>query len=72
MRIKEIVSQHRRDFTAVYACGHCGAERKGPGYDDANYHENIVPAMACSKCGKAGEPDGYAPRTPRHPEGVRL
>lgn len=27
MKIKEIISQNRRDFTAIYQCEHCGHER---------------------------------------------
>lgn len=33
MKIKEITSQHRRDFYAVYECEHCGDETTGYGYD---------------------------------------
>jgi len=29
MKIKKIVSQHRRDFIAIYECEHCGHEEKG-------------------------------------------
>lgn len=54
MRIKTKVSQHRRDFQAVYVCEHCGYERKGSGYDDANFHQNVIPAMVCPECGAAG------------------
>ena len=57
MRIKQIVNQHRRDFTAIYECGYCGHEHKGGGYDDAYFHQNVVPEMKCRECGKAGEPD---------------
>lgn len=28
MKIKEIKSQHRRDFFAIYVCEHCGNETK--------------------------------------------
>lgn len=43
MKIKTIESQHRRDFYAIYECEHCGHEHKGSGYDDANFHQNVVP-----------------------------
>ena len=56
MKIKEIKSQHRRDFTAVYLCEHCDHEYEGSGYDDANFHENVVPNFKCPVCEKsAGE-----------------
>ena len=53
MRIKKITSQHRRDFQAIYECEHCGAEHQSYGYDDANFHQRVIPAMKCEKCGKA-------------------
>ena len=68
MRIKEIVSQHRRDFTAVYECEHCGATEKSGGYDDANFHQNVIPSMVCKSCGKKA-PDNYRPLTTKYPEG---
>lgn len=58
MKITVILDQHRNDFTATMKCEHCGAEEKlTTGYSDANYHENVIPAMPCKSCGKnrAGE-----------------
>jgi len=52
MKIKEILKQHRRDFTAIYICENCGAEQKSYGYDDRNFHDNVIPNMKCDKCGK--------------------
>lgn len=67
MRIKEIVRQHRRDFTAVYECEHCGNTSLGGGYDDRNFHHNVIPAMSCEKCKKtAGE--NYQPRATKYAE----
>ena len=68
MRIKTITSQHRRDFQAIYECEHCGAEQKGSGYDDANFHQNVVPQMKCEQCGEVA-PDNYRPLTTKYPEG---
>jgi ribosomal protein L37AE/L43A len=71
MQIKKIIDQHRRDFTAVYVCEHCGAEETGPGYDDANFHKNVVPEKVCKVCGlKAGS--GYRPLATRYPEGFQV
>lgn len=68
MKIKTIISQHRRDFRAVYECEHCGHEHTGRGYDDANFHQNVIPGMWCPKCErKAGE--NYRPLTTKYPEG---
>ena len=53
MRVKEVLSQSRNDFTAMMVCEHCGAEHKNTcGYFDANYFENVIPAMHCPDCGK--------------------
>lgn len=60
MKIKAITSQSRRDFWAIYECEHCGAEEKGYGYDDSNFHKNVIPKMACKKCGKKS-PENYRP-----------
>ncbi len=66
MKIKTITDQHRRDFTAIYECEHCGHEKKGHGYDDANFHENVIPAMKCDKCGEVA-PTEYRPLATKHP-----
>lgn len=71
MKIKTITSQHRRDFRATYECEHCGHEHEGGGYDDANYHENIIPAMLCPKCEKKS-PEDYRPMATKYPEGVQI
>lgn len=55
MHIKEMISQHRRDFTAIYECEHCKATKKKGGYDDSNFHRNVIPAMECEKCGKKAD-----------------
>ena len=52
MKIQKITSQNRRDFTAVYECEHCGATETGYGYDDDNFHRNVIPAMKCKQCAK--------------------
>lgn len=71
MRIKEITDQHRRDFTAIYECEHCGETKRGSGYDDAYFHQNVIPAMECSKCEKTAS-DTYRPLTTKYPEGVTI
>lgn len=69
MRIRKIVSQHRRDFTAIYECEHCGSEEKGHGYDDDNFHRNVVPKKTCKSCGKSA-PDDYQPLGTKYPADV--
>lgn len=71
MRIKEIVSQYRRDFTALYECEHCGHEFKSSGYDDANFHQNVVPNFQCEKRGKsAGE--NYRALSTKYPAEMQM
>ncbi|HLV84209.1 MAG TPA: hypothetical protein VKY62_10575 [Devosia sp.] len=71
MKIKRIESQHRRDFTAIYQCEHCGWEKRGGGYDDANFHENVIPNMSCQECGKKAGAD-YRPLGTKYPEGMTV
>lgn len=53
MKIKEITFEHRNDFHWLGECEHCGHTRTcRTGYDDANYHDNVIPAMHCVECGK--------------------
>lgn len=67
MKIKTITSQYRRDFSADYECEHCGNIQKGGGYDDANFHQNVIPAMECNKCGKTAG-DNYRPLATKYPD----
>lgn len=61
MRIKEILSQHRRDFAAMLVCEHCNHEQKlTGGYDDSFYHQNVIPSIECKSCGKIA-PENYRP-----------
>ncbi len=65
MKIKTITSQSRRDFTAILECEHCGAtEELSNGYDDANYHNNVIPTFKCSTCGKKAD-ENYRPLAPK-------
>jgi ribosomal protein L37AE/L43A len=65
MKIKQITSQNRRDFSAVYECEHCGATETGYGYDDDNFHRNVIPGMKCKACGKTAAED-YRPMGTRY------
>ena len=59
MHIKEITSQGRRDFKAIYKCEHCGAQVTMGGYDDDNFHRNVIPEMKCNDCGKVADPETF-------------
>lgn len=53
MRIKKILRQNRRDFMAIYICEGCGHEHKSDGYDDRNFHDNVIPSFECINCGES-------------------
>jgi rubredoxin len=76
MKIKQIVEQHRRDFRAIYECEGCGyiSKTKERGYDDRNFHDNVIPDMKCPKCGKSRNDLGITgERTgTRYPEGYQI
>ena len=63
MKIKQITSRNRRDFDAVYECEHCAATENGYGYDDDNFHRNVIPTMKCKACGKTAASDYRPMRT---------
>lgn len=70
MKIKKILSQHRRDFTAILICEHCETEAfLKNGYDDFNYHNNVIPAMKCKKCNAIAD-ENYRPLAPKYDPGI--
>ena len=71
MKIKEITYQHRRDFHCIYECEHCGYTEEGRGYDDANFHHNVIPLLVCDECDEMA-PESYVPRETRYPEGFHI
>ena len=66
MKIKKVLSQHRRDFTAIYECQHCGHEERSGGYDDNFFHNTVIPNMNCPECGKTGGEVTSSPSVPVH------
>ncbi len=71
MKVQQITSQHRRDFRAIYECEHCGATEEGSGYDDANFHQNVIPKKKCPACGKIA-PETHRPLAPKHDASVTV
>ena len=72
MKIKEFLWQSRRDFSAMYECEHCGETYEiGGGYDDDNFHRNVIPKIKCKKCGKMA-PDDYRALTTKYPAGYTI
>ena len=75
MKIRQITHQHRRDFSAIMECESCGnTEELKTGYDDRNYHDNVIPNFHCKKCGKSrielGIQGEYTET--KYPEGVQV
>ena len=70
MKIKRILWQHRRDFTAIYECEGCGHEVESSGYDDSYFHRSVIPNMVCENCGKTSRECGadYRPLTTKYPD----
>lgn len=65
MKIRTIKSQMRRDFYAIYECEHCGATCEAAGYDDDNFHRNVIPKMKCQGCGLMAAKT-YRPLQPKY------
>ena len=55
MKIKTILIQHRRDFTATLECEHCQHEEHM-----AYPILQVIPNIECGKCGKKA-PENYRP-----------
>ncbi len=68
MKIKTILTQHRRDFTATLECEHCqSTQTLNSGYDDHFFHTNVIPKINCNFCGKSA-PSDYRPLTTKYHE----
>lgn len=61
MIIAKFISQNRRDFRAVYQCEGCGHSQESSGYDDRNFHDNVVPALLCPQCNESTNSLGLKP-----------
>lgn len=63
MRLVKKLRQHRRDFVGIYECENCGEEAEVPtGYDDRNFHDNVIPALKCQVCGESTHTLGELPQ----------
>ncbi len=52
MKIKKIIMQKDRCFTAIYICENCDQERTAGGYDDLNFHNYVLPRTPCQHCAR--------------------
>lgn len=66
MYLKAKTYQSRRDFRGIFACNHCDHEHEEWGYDDANFHHNVIPDMTCPDCGEKGGGRVTDPTIPAH------
>ena len=75
MKIKQLISQHRRDFNALMECEYCGHEEMdNSGYDDRYYHDNVIPNQKCNKCGESTISKGgeVEKRATKYSEGFQI
>jgi len=75
MKIKKMISQHRRDFRAIIQCEGCGNEENlDNGYDDRYYHDEVLPNMKCKKCSKSRNELGVKGTftNTKYPEGYQV
>jgi len=63
MIIKEMLSQNRRDFKAIFTCESCSNDVIKNGYDDRNFHDNVIPNVKCEKCGLSSNDLGIIHKT---------
>lgn len=63
MRIFEVIERwHLNDYSAIMKCEFCGSYQTDPnGYDDLNYHNNVIPIIECLTCKKSstGSPKSF-------------
>lgn len=53
MKIQKITYQHRNDFCAIMVCEWCEhTQELNSGYNDAYYHNSVIPKLECKTCGK--------------------
>ena len=51
MKWINVKDRSRNDFWGTTECEHCGfVDTNAKGYDDFNYHENVVPSLRCPAC----------------------
>ena len=77
MKLIKILSQSRRDFQGEYQCEFCGNIHKNKGMDsyyDRYYHDNVIPRMICSVCGKStvSENGNIDHTATKYPEGYQI
>ena len=77
MKLIKILAQNRRDFQGQYECEFCGNEETDNSmnsYDDRYFHDNVIPNVKCSKCGKSTNSEGGTVEhtATKYPEGYQI
>lgn len=55
MKLEEVTWQNSNDFKGILRCEHCDSTQfMDYGYQDDNFHNNVIPAIVCISCGKRG------------------
>lgn len=74
MKLLEIISQYRRDFTGIYECEGCKHTVELKGYDDRNFHDKVTPKLLCKFCKKSTLDLGIEPQfvETKYPENLRV
>ena len=52
MIIKEMLIQDDKEFKAIFTCEFCDNHVIKRGYNNKDFHDNIIPNVKCEKCGK--------------------
>ena len=68
-------SKKETQMSDLKPCPFCGNTYEGSGYDDTNFHQNVVPDMKCKKCGKSSnsEPqENPRPLTTKYPDHMEV
>lgn len=75
MKLIEVTNQSRRDFRGTYECEFCNHVVKNvSGYDDYNFHANVIPKMPCKSCGESTSSKGGDVQQvqTKYPEGYQI
>lgn len=77
MKLIEILNQSRRDFKGKYECQNCGnieIDSDMCSYDDAYFHQNVIPDKKCKHCGNSTNSLGLEniPQATKYPEGMQV
>lgn len=58
----------------MFECEGCGCVHELRGYDDRNFHDNVIPGMVCTDCGLSSIDMGIEAQftQTKYPEGFQI